>query len=284
MKSGNNIRVMVRRILRNHDLNFRENVVLKGGVEWTVDFYSQDYNAVILCCECERDFLEKFIECQDLLRNGEYTCILVTGKFSIPLKILQLSALNGIVIVESEKIMSIPRIVRGEGVELNWGISIVERRTPRRMVLECEEKILEMLRNIPLTMEEIVDALGGMYPHRTIKWCISKLKGLGKIIVLARVSGSGRAIYATHPNQISIALKRYKISKSWIRRIKCELLIEELKKAKDGATIRELTERLNWKTPQTIAILRHLKGRRIVYGEVVDGKLIWRLKEEELSN
>jgi len=286
VKTKSRVRTRVKRILKNYNLNFKEKVVLRGGLEWNVDFYIQEYNTVILCCEEIGDLWEKFTACQDLTVKNGYTCILVVGGFKIPLKILQLSALNGIVIVDEGGMENIPKIVMGEGVsvELNSKTDVAERRTPRRVVSECEERILDMLRNTPLTAEEILDALKGVYPHRTIRWCISKLKSSGKIMVVARIAGSGKAIYAVNPQQISIAMKRYQISKSWIRRIRCEIIIKELKKVKNGVSVSEMAERTGWKIPQVVATLNCLRNKGLVYEEEeVDGRRIWKLKEEELG-
>lgn len=285
VKTKNTVRNRVKKILKSCNLNFKENITLRGGLEWDVDFYVQEHDTVILCCEEIEDLWEKYMICQDLTMKSGYTCILAIGEFKVPLKILQLSALNGIVIVDSEGLENIPKIVRGEGVsvELNSKMNIVEHKTPRKIVLECEEKILDMLRNTPLTTEEILDALRGVYPHRTIRWCISKLKNSGRIIVLARIAGSGKAIYAVNPQQISIAMKKYQISKSWIRKIRCETIIKELRKAKEGISVREIAEGTGWKIPQIIAILRCLKDKGLIYEEEVDGRKLWKLKYKELN-
>lgn len=278
----NNIVSKIRSVLRDCNVRFREGDLLHGSVDWIIDFHLIDHQIIIVCCEFESELWEKYVACQDLIIHSGYKCIMIV-KCSIPLKIMQLAKLNSIIIVDHNDIERIPKIILGEEDYEKFisKVKVSETKTSRRIVSQCKREILEILNNTPLTIDEILEVLSGRYPARTIKWCISKLKRDKQIILLARVAGSGKAIYGTNLKHMQIIINKYPLSKSWRRNIYSKIILNVLKEEEKGLTINEISIKTGLKVPQIVAIIKHLELKGIIEKKGINenGKIIWTFRK-----
>jgi DNA-binding transcriptional regulator GbsR (MarR family) len=155
----------------------------------------------------------------------------------------------------------------------------IRGKTPRRVVEECRRDVLALLSSRPLTRNEIVEALGGRYPERTVEWCISKLRTMGVIRVLGRTAGDGRAIYAAaNMEGWGEAMERYMPSKAWIREIRRRRVLEVLRQAEGWMSTRQIADATGMSIPQTIAVLRSLMGKGILMQRKGDGVMLWKIR------
>jgi len=287
VKSGvRRVKGQLKRVLREADIEFREDVKVGGSLEWVVDFEVPGRDVVIVCCEVEGEAWEKYIECQDIVEKTGKTCILVMAGPWTTVEMMRLAAIHGVIIVDHESMDKIPSIILGEV----WSGRVVMKppkirgKTPRRVAEECRRDVLALLSSRPLTRSEIVEALSGRYPERTVEWCISKLRAMGVIRVLGRTAGDGRAIYAaTNLKDWGEAMERYMPSKAWIREMRRRRVMEVLRQADGWISTRQIAEATGMSIPQTIAVLRSLMGRGILMQKRGGEVTLWKIIEGRIG-
>jgi len=268
----------LKRLLRGAGIDFRENVKVKGSVEWIVDVEIPGHDIVIVCCEEEGKVWEEYVKCQDITQKTGKTCILVMSGPWMTIEMMQLATMYGVIIVDHKSMDKIPSTILGEAWSINETPKI-RGRTPKRVIEECRREILGMLRGMPLTRREIIEALSGKYPRGAVGWCISKLKADGSIEVLGRTAGRGEAVYiAKNVGGLKEALKRYMPSKTWAKEIKMMRVLEVLKQSDGWRSTKQIAETTGMSIQQVIATLKSLSGRGLVIREKHRRGTLWKIR------
>ena len=276
------VKSRLKRVLKEAGIDFRENVKVRGSLEWIVDIEIPEYDVVIVCCEWEGEAWGKYIECQDIAQKTGKTCILVMAGPWATVEMMRLATVYGVIIVDHEDMYRIPSTILGEGWSGNVALKPpkIRGKTPRKVVEECQKEVLKLLSDRPLTRSEIVEALSGRYPERTVWWCISKLRTMGVIRVLGRTAGSGRAIYAAiNLKGLEGAVERYIPSKAWTREVRRGKVIEALKNAGSWLTTRQIAEVTGMSIPQVIATLRSLMMKGVLVRVKGKGGTLWKIRQ-----